>query len=78
MSTDIKSSLDIVNLLHRLRFHGLALALLLETPLLKFLSGVTKGKPVKDPEISKDSIKWEANDTLSMRDRILVFMVKKL
>ena len=50
VSADIKSSLDIVNLLRRLRFHGFALVLLLEAPLLKFLSGVTKGKPVKDPK----------------------------
>ena len=55
MSEDIKFSLDIVNLLRRLRFHGFALVLLLETPLLKFLSGVTKGKPVKDPEKPKNS-----------------------
>ena len=76
VSADIKSSLNIVNLLRRLRFHGFALVLLLETPLLKFLSNVTKGKPVKRPKL-KDS-QWEANEAFSFGDRMLVFMLKKL
>ena len=96
VSKDIKSSLNIVNLLHRIRLHGFALALLVETPLLKYLSSVTKGKrlkisdpeefggcvtkfkPLKYPEKKFKSFEWEANDTLSMGDRMLVFLLKKV
>lgn len=44
----LPSSLDIVRFMSRMRMHGFAL--LLETPLLKFISDITTAKPDKDPE----------------------------
>ena len=44
----MRKSLDIVTLMRRLRLHGFVLALLLETPMLKFVSDITTSKPVKE------------------------------
>ena len=57
----MKNSLDVVRLMRRMRLHGFALPLLLETPLLRFMSEVTTAKPVKDPDVSTQS-QWAANE----------------
>ena len=57
----MKNSLDIVNLMRRIRLHGFALPLLLETPLLKLMSDVTIAKPVTDPDTQTQS-QWAANE----------------
>ena len=74
---DVNSSLDVVNLLRRLRMHGFAIALLLDKPLLKSISTVSQQKPLIDPaKLSQKSL-WDKYEHVSFNEQILISLYKR-
>ena len=74
---DVNSSLDVVNLLRRLRMHGFAIALLLDKPLLKSISTVSQQKPLIDPaKLSQKSL-WDKYEHVSFNEQILISIYKR-
>ena len=58
MDADLFHNLDIANLLARLRMHGFALALLLDSQTFQLLSTKAKKKPLKHPDDLKTKPLW--------------------
>ena len=77
MEADINESLDMVNLLRRLRMHGFGLALLLEAHELKLIGKSSDHKPLKDAIFHTDRPAWRKYESFSFRETILVNMIKR-
>jgi len=65
VDADLSSSLDLVNFLRRLRSHGFALSLLLDSSVLKLLSKRSVTKPAKPAGVEGKVLAWKEQEPAS-------------
>ena len=77
VKADLFHNLDVANLLARLRMHGFALALLLDSQTFQLLSAKAKTKPIKHPSELKNKHLWRQLELFSVTEMTLISFVRK-
>jgi hypothetical protein len=80
VDVDLTRNLDLLNVLRRLKMHGLALSVLLDGPAIKFISRTSLTKPldfVIENTARKPTILWSRLELLSRYERIMISIYRR-